>query len=1189
MRNRFILLLKIFIIAVLPFSCNQEKEGAIKTEEEMMTAKTVGLAYLEENKLEEAEQEFLKIIDYDPDEVLGYANLGLVNLRMGDYQEAEKWLTEAIEMNPEDADVRLILAKVYELDNRPQEAIKELEKAVSENPDHIKSLYNLTELYAASNDEDAQEKRKKYTEQLIENAPGNIVPRLNLTEILIKEGKADKALEHLENLQQIFPEFPKEAVEYYDKTIASLNAGNTQEASVSFMVFHNYLKVTAPYQAGVKDLKGPGGALVGDPVITFDQQTNKVQARSWQEILEAITFNDITSSAGLDILNPKSNYAGVSIPTPLSAADYDSDGDVDLLIGVYNSTSGNYEHFLLNNDWGKFSDVTREAGLRHDGINIDFKFADFDNDGFLDLFVINEEGNVLYRNAGENKFNDITSKAGINEDDGGNKALFFDYDHDGDLDLFIARDGENLLYRNNADGTFVELASEARLAGGNTTTTDAHFGDFDDDGDIDLFVTNSDASNKLYSNQRQGIFKDITNESGLTSDEGGNSVTVGDYNNDGFLDLFVTFAEAGKYRLYSNRGDGTFETDERSEDIKQNLQNVQVKDATFIDFDNDGYLDIFAVGFSESDEKATFLFHNNRTGKFFIAENILPESLNSAKEILTFDYNDDGDLDAVVSNMNGNVRLLRNDGGNNNSYVKIKLVGLRTGSGKNNFYGIGAKVEMRSGNLYQSKVVTSPNIHFGLGPRSQADVIRILWTNGVPQNIFYPGANQNLIEEQILKGSCPFLYAWNGEDYVFVKDIMWKSALGMPLGLMGEDKTAKYASPAASVDFIKIPGEFLKLDDGKYKFQLTAELWETIYADKIQLIALDHPDSVDVFVDERFTPFANYEYKLFQVADKRLPVSATDADGNNQLPAISEEDDEYVSSLYLEEFQGVTDLSILTLDLGDIDNSENLTLFLNGWVFPTDASINYSIRQSGKIKTVAPQIQAINKKGDWETIVPNFSFPMGKDKTIVVNLTGKIPTSDARIRIRTNMQIYWDHIFFSNDEVSTPVESYKMNPSFADLHYRGFSRQFRKGGRYGPHWFDYDSVSTDQKWRDLTGNYTRYGDVSTLLQEADNMYIIKNAGDETTIEFDATHLPDVPEGWKRDFLIHSVGWVKDGDLNTAAGQTVGPLPFHGASKYPYGPDESYPTGKEYQEYLKKYNTRKVTTEEFQTALSDSEK
>ncbi|GAI87211.1 unnamed protein product, partial [marine sediment metagenome] len=201
---------------------------------------------------------------------------------------------------------------------------------------------------------------------------------------------------------------------------------------------------------------------------------------------------------------------------------------------------------------------------------------------------------------------------------------------------------------------------------------------------------------------------------------------------------------------------GSFETDNRSQELNQNLQNIRVYDASFMDFDNDGFLDLLVVGEPNKEgNNGVSLYHNDGTGRFYIVMNILPRDLTSGRQIQTMDYNDDGDTDVLIAGMDGSVRLLRNDGGNNNHYVKMKLVGLRTGSAKNNYYGIGAKVEIRAGNLYQSKVVTEPNVHFGLGPRSKAEVIRILWTNGVPQNIFYPGTDQDLVEEQILKGSCP--------------------------------------------------------------------------------------------------------------------------------------------------------------------------------------------------------------------------------------------------------------------------------------------------------------------------------------------------------------------------------------------------------------------------------------------------
>ncbi|NOY36377.1 MAG: tetratricopeptide repeat protein [Chlorobi bacterium] len=1193
MKFRSVIILITFFFMFFSYGCNQQKNKKEATPEAISSTKTLGLAYLEENQLDKAETEFLKLIGLSPKEVSGYANLGLVYLRMGKYQEAEKWLKKAIEMRPKDPDVRLILAKVYEMSNHRDKAITELETSLQYSPGHVKSLYTLSELYSALTGKESLQKRFQYTKALVEKAPGNIVPRLNLIDILIHDHKIDQALAQMEALRKVFPAFPKEAVEYYDKTMTALREDKMDEAGVSFMIFHNYLKVTAPYQAGILELKGPEG-FIGSPVITFDQNKTTSQVSDWKAVLAAIRFTDITSSAGLDIQGDGEVKKGeilaetVRHSTPLAACDYDLDGDIDLYISRFDPQTNSFKHYLLKNDWGKYTDVSEEAGIRHQGREFSAKFDDYDNDGYPDLYIVKEGANILYKNTGKGSFTDVTGKADVGDASEGNKALFFDFDHDGDLDLFVTRSGPNLLYRNNADGTFHEQAEASNLSGGNTVSVDAAFGDFDDDGDIDLFVVNQDASNALYSNQRQGIFKNVTENSGLTSDGESTSVTVGDYNNDGFLDLFVTSSEAGNSKLFRNRGDGTFKPDRRSKDLTRTLQNVQACDASFLDFDNDGFLDLLVVGTSKTDGgNGVFLYHNDETGKYFVAENILPEDLTSGKEILTFDYNEDGDMDVAVTGMNGYVRLLRNDGGNNYHYVKMKLVGLRTGSGKNNYYGIGAKVEVRAGNLYQSKVVTKPDILFGLGPRAKADVIRILWTNGVPQNIFFPTTDQDLVEQQQLKGSCPFLYTWNGAEYVFVKDIMWRSALGMPLGIMGEDKATKYASSNPSVDYIKIPGELLKPKNGKYKIQVTDELWETIYFDKVQLISLDHPDSVDVYVDERFMPSPTPGYKLYQVRDKHFPESAVNQKGDNLLPFIVKKDDRYISDFNHEKYQGITELTDLELNLGKIDPSKSLTLFLNGWIFPSDASINAAIAQAGKIKLIAPYIQAINRKGKWETIADNISFPMGKDKTVIVDLTGKILSTDARIRIRTNMEIYWDYIFYTNDHPSAPVHSETLNPCSANLHYRGFSRIYRKGGRYGPHWFDYNDVTTGQKWRDLLGNYTRYGDVLPLLTKADDKYIIKNAGDETTIEFNAEQLPPLPKGWKRDFLIHSEGWVKDGDLNTATGKNVLPLPFHGMTHYPYGSDESYPSDREHQQYLKEYNTRKVTTETFRRAIAET--
>jgi tetratricopeptide (TPR) repeat protein len=1189
MRYRSIIVLIAGLLILPGQACKHQKGGSdADRAEEMISAKTLGLAYLEENKLEDAEAEFMKLIKLDAGEVMGYANLGIVYLRMGSFEKAEEWLQKAIRMEPEDPDVRLILAKVYEMNNDSKRAVEELEKIMEFSPGHVKSLFNLTELYASMQGEVALEKRLEYTGELVNKVPGNIVPRLNLLEILILEGVRDESLAQLEEIQQVSPEFPKEAVAYYDEALAALRKKDLEAASVSFMIFHNYMKVTTPYQAGMMELKGPGGALVGSPVITFDQQQMGFQAADWEEILAAIRFTDITATSGLDFFlkgNAGLEDASVSrSATHLEACDYNGDGDVDLYAGRMDPETGVYRHYLLKNEWGAYQDVSEESGIAHQSTEISASFGDYDNDGFLDLYVLRDGTNLLYRSVDGESFEDVSQSAGVGDELPGTGSLFFDYDHDGDLDLFVGRQGENLIYRNNMDGTFLEQGVKSGLSGGNMESVDAAFGDFDEDGDIDLVVINSEGENRLFSNQRQGIFRNISEEAGIPVMKGASAVSVGDYNNDGFLDLFLASSEAGGSAMYLNNGDGNFTLDRNSEEVVQSLLSVRVNDAELFDFDNDGYLDLLVVGETEQSAGAgAILYHNDGNGKLWLSPGILPEDLNSGQQIITFDYNDDGDLDLGITGTDGSIRLLRNDGGNNHHFIKMKLVGLRAGSAKNNYYGIGAKVEVRSGSLYQSKVVTGPDIHFGLGSREKAEVIRILWTNGVPQNMFFPAANQDLIEEQQLKGSCPFLYTWNGEEYAFVKDIMWKSALGMPLGIMGESST--FAPSDASVDYVKIPGEKMKMKDNKYTLQVTGELWETMYTDQIGLVVLDHPENVDFYVDERMGPPSLSGYTLYQVEEKILPVSAFDQDGTDLLPYVKERDDSYTPIPRQGKYQGITEMSEITLDPGEINSEEKLYLYLYGWIFPTDASINASISQSDRTKIYSPVIEAINARGDWEIIVDNIGFPMGKDKMLVADLTGKVSKSDPRIRIRTNMQLHWDQIFFSNGNPEAPVKTTVLEPTAADLHYRGFSRTYRKGGRYGPHWFDYSTVTTEPLWRDLVGNYTRYGDVLPLLLASDNMYVIKNAGDETTIEFDASSLQELPEGWTRDFLVYSVGWVKDGDLNTAHGQSVEPLPFHGMTSYPYGPDEAYPSDPEHQDYLEKYNTRTVNTENFTRALS----
>ena len=1176
------LLSLVFFFSLLTASCDSKKPADKQTSRDILSSRTLGLAYLEENKLNEAEEEFLKLIDLAPNEALGHANLGLVYLRMGKYEEAEENLKNAIELQPGDPDISLILAKVYELNDQTEKSVQLLNEIIKSNPNHPKTLYALSEFYEKSRDTESVSKRKEYLAVLVAEVPENLVARLLYIEVLIQTDYSDEAIAQLEDLIRIFPDFPDEAREYYDQTIEFLREGDAVAAFTPIKIFHNFFKVSSPYQAGIQELKGPGGELIGFPLITMGESTGAFWFEG-EDVLDAIKFTDVTSTVGLDQIN--STLSGNNYQSSLAISDYDGDGDLDIYFARYKEPNSEAENFLFKNDMGSYSNILKESGIDHSDAVRHAIFGDYDNDGFLDLYLITNSENKLYRNEGEGEFEEIAEDAAVNDPGLGNLALFFDYDHEGDLDILLANPDANSLLRNNGNGSFENVAGTSGLSETGKNTVDACFGDFDDDGDLDLFLANENGPYSLMDNVRQGKFENVTVHAGLENERSAISADAGDYNNDGFLDLLVIEGNSSSCNLYKNKGDGTFEKDLRSQEAFNKLKGVEVKDIVFFDFDNDGFEDILIAGIPEKQgSRGLFLFHNDSLNIFSDVSRLLPEDALSGSRIIPGDFNEDGDQDIYLTDIDGKLKLLRNDGGNANHYLKLQLVGVRTGSSKNNHFGIGSKVEVRAGDLYQMKVVTQPDMHFGLGDRSGADVVRILWTNGTPQNIFTPRSDQDLIEEQELKGSCPFLYTWNGHGYVFVKDMMWRSALGMPLGIMAED--TKYAFGDASREYLKIPGELLQPKDDVYSLQITSELWETMYYDELYLVAVDHPENIEVFVDEKFTPPPFPGLDLFTVSEQFLPVKAYDDNGHDLLPYINKKDNEYISNFKLGVFQGITEMKDVILDLGDDLDRDNVYLFMDGWIFPTDASINVAISQSEKTKVIAPFIQVIDTDGNWITAAENVGFPMGKNKTIIVNLSNKFPTDDHRVRIRTNMQIYWDYIFHSPNTKDESIVSTQMNPIFADLHYRGFSEMYRKGNRYGPHWFNYNEVSEDPKWRDLEGKYTRYGDVIPLLEKSDNMYVIANAGDEMTVEFKVDSLPELKNGWKRDFLIYSVGWVKDGDMNTAHGQTVEPLPFHEMSEYPYGEEEYFPSDYEYQKYMETYNVREITSEQFERAIYD---
>lgn len=1152
----------------------QKKE--VRTED-LFQAQALGLGYLETGQLPQAEAQFKKVIDLAPKDPLGYANLGVTYLRSSRFDEAEKQLKRARDMDPANVDVGLMMAKLYQASGRAADARRTLEQLERDAPRNPHVLYALAELDAPSPTDTATvatASDSRYAQELrnvLAVSPANIAVRLELANAMVRQGQADSAVHQLEEVRRTSAEPPAEATTKLEQVIELLRTGKLAPAREPLDRYLHLMELTSAYQAALDDVKWLEGPLTGRPVLTFNPKSLVMLrgAGRGQPAPELVRFLDATTDVGLPGVQPTSDTSARG--TTIAVGDYDGDGTDDVLA----SYAGAVHLFHVRG--GQLLDVTQRTGIAIAGGASFATFIDYDNDGHLDLFAIGaDQRPYLLRNDGTGKFQDVTAKSGITNAGAARKGVFVDLDHDGDLDLLLVGGPSPVVFRNNLDGTFTDVSQAMGFAASTTggATRDAAFADFDGDGRMDVVVVRDKGNLTFYRNAGNRQFTDATAASGITVN-GASAVAVGDYNNDGYFDLFV--ANGRESSLWLNDGTAHFKRDNRSSRALASLAGVSASSAAFVDYDNDGWADLVVAGAPMFDTAAgghgVMFLRNDGTGTFADRSSILPTTTKSAAAFVAHDLDGDGDQDLLIAEPGG-VRLLRNDGGNASLSMQVQLVGLRTGSGKNNDFGIGAKVEVRAAELYQTRVVTSRITQFGLGPHLKADVVRIEWPNGVPETVYFPGSDQDVIESEVLKGSCAFLYAWNGKRFEFLTDVMWRSALGMPLGLLGS--STAYAPAGASQEYLRIPGSALQSHDGKYVLQLTEELWETAYADQLKLLAVDHPDSVDVFVDEKFVPPGPVQLRPYYISHPQLPLSAVDERGNNVLPALRDKDDVYVSDLTPLEYQGVVKPHDLILDLGPDAGRDSTFLFLRGWIYPTDASINVALSQQKALETTMPSLEVRDAHGQWKMAIPNIGFPSGKDKMLVVDLSRIFPTSDHHVRIRTNLQIYWDQAFVGRDRHRGDVRVTPLSPLAADLHFRGYSRTYRKGGRYGPWWFDYDSVTKQSPWRPIEGAYTRFGDVRPLLEASDDMYAIMAPGDEMTLQFDASSASSLPPGWKRDFLLYTDGWIKDSDLNTAYGTIVEPLPFHAIKQYPYAVGESYPTDSAHARYRREYNTRLVT-------------
>ncbi|MEO1996351.1 MAG: VCBS repeat-containing protein, partial [Planctomycetaceae bacterium] len=740
--------------------------------------------------------------------------------------------------------------------------------------------------------------------------------------------------------------------------------------------------------------------------------------------------------------------------------------------------------------------------------------------------------------------------------------------------------------------------------------TTATLVDVDHDGDLD-FVVSSTSGISVWSNRENLTFADISDRT-VTPPEGFRARTMipVDWNRDAAIDVVLLDAESGSVgylqNLYHGRlrwqeldcpdsrqiavvdADGNASWDilstgqsrtavtltESGPDMDtRRIDDLRGAGLRTLDFDNDGYLDIFLW----SDEGLRVLRGGPQAGYRSI-DGVLTVASRDIAGSDVGDLDADGDIDLALVE-SGRPRLYLNDGGNENSWLDVVLHAEQNPdqhpSQRVNMQALGSLMELKAGEIYQARVVRRQSTHFGLGNRSTADVIRVVWTDGVPHNLLQPKSREWLHTKQVLKGSCPYLYTWTGAGFEFFTDCLWAAPIGLQFA------EGQLATPR-EWEYLRIPEERLVPRNGEYVLQMTEELWEAAYFDEVKLLAIDHPQDFEVYSNEKVGPPSVAEFRLYTVSDRRLPVAATDAAGNDLLPKLSRRDRDFTKAFDKRIKQGLTEPGHLELDLGALEAGDEVTLFLTGWVFPTDTSINVALSHNPDVDAPqAPSLWVPAPDGQWKQVIDDMGFPGGKTKTIAVPLGTVLNVDDPRVRIASSMELYWDAVFFTVNEPedgSKSIQQTELELVAADLHDRGVSRRV-PGTKLGPEQFRYDDVDVLPVWPPMTGRFTRYGDVTPLLAGSDDHLVVMGAGDEMTLRFRVPADP-VPPGWKRDFILYNVGWDKDADLNTVQGQSVEPLPFRGMTHYPPKPGQEYPQSASHRAYLREFQTRRQSRYRF---------
>jgi tetratricopeptide (TPR) repeat protein len=1075
----------------------------------------LGVALMNQQRMDKAVEKFNEALAADASLATAELNKGIALLNQQKLPEAEEALKRAAALTPDDPGVWYNFGLLYRSEGKNEEGIEAFRKVLQLDPRDPDAHYFVASLLLQQQQYDQAIVEFK---QALSIQPLHASAEFGLARALQRSGRIEEAREHL----KIFERFTKEKI----STPMTLAYGEQGKYSVAQDVVTNEPKV---------------GPMIP---VTFAPQS----------------IGTASSSAS------STKAEGFRGGACLLDADGDGRGDIVLM-----RQGDQALQVFANEGAGRFKEISAaQLGLALKGSGISCAVGDFDNDERPDLAIALEDRVVLFKNSAKAKFVDMTKDVGITSTNKPTGLTFIDYDHDGDLDLFVTgsaldKSTPNTLWRNNGNGTFANWTEQASV-GGDKNSVSAVLSDANNDRAVDLLVTGAGTSPTFFANLREGKFKASSiYESSLSPTIG---IATVDFNKDGWMDVLLTHSEAPGVSLWKNVDGKRFE--------QVSLPISDAKRAwgiTSIDFDNDGWIDLAAVVETPKGTELKLLRNMGPAGFTDVSESAAADKipLKNARALIGADLDGDGDSDLLVSQADGTATFLRNDGGNKNRSLRISLVGL--GDNKS---GLGTKIEVFADGLWQKWEMTGASgylsqgateILAGLGSRQQVDIVRMLWPTGVLQDETEVALDKPAIYTELDRrgSSCPTLFAWDGTKYQFISDVIGAAVVG------------HWVSPternvADPDEWIKIDGSKLSPKNGNFSLRFGEPMEEVNYVDQVRLVAIDHPKGIEVFPNERFLsapPFP--QEKTIVTSSPKLPLGAWDDRGNEVLDLLRYPDHKYVKDFTNLKFVGYSNMHALTLDLGKWSTTSPLRLYLHGFIEYFTATSMYAAWQAG-INPVAPFVEAQLPDGTWKRVVDDMGFPAGLPRTIVVDLTNKLPQRTRKIRISTNLQIYWDQVLVDNGPERRTFRKTELPLTSADLDFRGYPKQI-DGETPGDLTYHYEEVSQTGPFSRQRGTYTRLGEVKELLQTVDDKFVIFGSGEDIDLQFSTSSLPPLPKGWKRDYFFFANGWVKDMDFYEATPFTVADLPFRKMSGYPYPATERYPDHPELLEYRLNWNDR----------------